>query len=920
MALTSVREDECGSLSDIEQFPSSPPRSPDDCFGCEICEESDPLPVENEKINVIQLTRGGIYVPTLAGPLQIGIPPETIKDSLALGLPMPQYYVMPPDSFHRELGSGLGINVAEFEFPAYYNFFLRKRTIKLVVASMEIERRLRIVLQETLFGPVKIDPYLDFKPSYPMEARPDLSAETQYFAVFDGELLTLDSLVTFLHFDKEGKTVIPGTNDESGAFIEIRHSRFNGGEFIIDEVNRMNGYRRRAVVSQFIDLPEVLPFHPAPTSSVFEPPSFGVTVLGNSHGFDPQGTTSGYVLWINRRGYMIDPPPYASVILRNFNIRPSLIDGVIVTHCHADHDAGAFQKILFEGQVTVITTRSIYGSFIRKYCALSGLPSKLLRQTHRFLPVTIGETLRLRGASLNFFYSLHSIPCIGLEVYFGPKSIVFSADHMNDPDKIKQMKEVGILSEGRCESLLNFPWHHDAIFHEAGVPPIHTPIKTLMELPDDIKKKLYVVHVSPSSIPADSGLKIAPLGVESTVVLDIEAPPTKHISDSAVDALDLIGSVGIFGHCSLTQARDLLELGIRKTYKSGSTIQESGATVTEVCIIASGRATVKINAPSKVAPSPRNHKSPNRGDLESQRRRSWFDEWGTYAGSEDILTRGDWFGEEALMDLATPAAASVAAISDVELLVLSATDLRWVIGDKAGLFIGSKGCSVWENDVRGSLDIGVDNEDKRKIIGRSAARRPRIDSLIARNCILRSMSRGQKLLFQSLLEPRDLDAGDIVWQRGEVMTFIVLIARGTLHFSDLSMNEVIMDAAMDRAQENKVLDGVVNLKGSGTCSCKSKVKRQKSKDASNGIASMHRMGFMADGESRRRVRCPLEFKPGTLIGRSGAMINAESGSYLFTLRCKTNVTLLVLERDRMHYFSIYNPGVFLSLHDLVFIA
>jgi hypothetical protein len=94
----------------------------------------------------------------------------------------------------------------------------------------------------------------------------------------------------------------------------------------------------------------------------------------------------------------------------------SLIDGVIVTHCHADHDAGAFQKILFEGQVTVITTPTIYGSFIRKYSALSGLPPALLRQTHRFLPATIGETLRVRGASLNFFYTLHSIPCVGLEV------------------------------------------------------------------------------------------------------------------------------------------------------------------------------------------------------------------------------------------------------------------------------------------------------------------------------------------------------------------------------------------------------------------------------------------------------------------------------------------------------------------------
>jgi hypothetical protein len=33
----------------------------------------------------------------------------------------------------------------------------------------------------------------------------------------------------------------------------------------------------------------------------FIPPLFGVTMLGNSHGFDPCGDCSGYILWINGR-------------------------------------------------------------------------------------------------------------------------------------------------------------------------------------------------------------------------------------------------------------------------------------------------------------------------------------------------------------------------------------------------------------------------------------------------------------------------------------------------------------------------------------------------------------------------------------------------------------------------------------------
>lgn len=44
----------------------------------------------------------------------------------------------------------------------------------------------------------------------------------------------------------------------------------------------------------------------------FTPPHFGVTVLGASHGFDVSGSTTGFVLWINQRGIMIDPPPFSS--------------------------------------------------------------------------------------------------------------------------------------------------------------------------------------------------------------------------------------------------------------------------------------------------------------------------------------------------------------------------------------------------------------------------------------------------------------------------------------------------------------------------------------------------------------------------------------------------------------------------------
>ena len=288
----------------------------------------------------------------------------------------------------------------------------------------------------------------------------------------------------------------------------------------------------------------------------FHPPSFGVTVLGNSHGFDKGGSTSGYVLWVNGRGVMIDPPPYSSATLEREGIRPRMIVGIIITHCHADHDAGTFQKVLTGSQVVVITTPTIYKSFIRKYSALSALNPALLRHSHRFKPAIIGTPLRFQGATFHFTYSLHTIPCVGFRVEWRGRSMVFTADHYNSPEGIQKMEDAvslrfrliivlncrdtsslitslilfvyyacclllpqGTLSPGRAEDLRNLPLQDtDCLLHEAGAPPIHTPLDVLMKLPPKIKKHMYVVHTS--NLPEDCGLRIAPTGTAGTIRLD----------------------------------------------------------------------------------------------------------------------------------------------------------------------------------------------------------------------------------------------------------------------------------------------------------------------------------------------------------------------------------------------------------------
>ena len=49
------------------------------------------------------LPRGGFVVDTTAGHIQFGIPPETLKDSIAMGMEVPLHYVVPPSPFSLRL-------------------------------------------------------------------------------------------------------------------------------------------------------------------------------------------------------------------------------------------------------------------------------------------------------------------------------------------------------------------------------------------------------------------------------------------------------------------------------------------------------------------------------------------------------------------------------------------------------------------------------------------------------------------------------------------------------------------------------------------------------------------------------------------------------------------------------------------------
>lgn len=77
----------------------------------------------------------------------------------------------------------------------------------------------------------------------------------------------------------------------------------------------------------------------------------------------------------------------------------------------------------------------------------------------------------------------------------------------------------GVLTKERADDLRHLPLQEcDALLHEAGAPPIHTPLAVLKALPAPVKQRLYVVHTS--ALPDDCGLRVAPTGTAGTIRLD----------------------------------------------------------------------------------------------------------------------------------------------------------------------------------------------------------------------------------------------------------------------------------------------------------------------------------------------------------------------------------------------------------------
>jgi CRP-like cAMP-binding protein len=426
---------------------------------------------------VVEMMIGCFLVQVEDETIIFGSPPEIIKVLMNRREPMPTTVVLPANLFWLEEVQ------AELEFPLFQFLFFRGgfsqgKKLKVIGTADQIDR-IRQILRLTLLGP---DESLMRKWHIPQREMARQLVITNHFAIKkpEGEIAEVDDLVEFIAF-QEGKTKLKGLHIEAKE-KNCFHITYRGENQVID----LNFYERQK------------PPMKIQTDSSFrlKRPAFGLLALSHcTSGFDPNGFTTGFVLFINSMPLLIDGPAWAKEHLRAFGLSISEIKGNILSHNHGDH-ASVIDAIISGRKVNLITIKEVYRSFVLKLSLLIGWSEDKIKKMIHHIEVPFDKPYHWFGATFKFFRSVHTIATIGFEVAYSGKKIIYSGDTAWG-GALQNLLAAGIVDQMTYAPLANiFAAQADLVIMDGGGGLIHPDPVELNKLPMKVKQKTYLTHRS----------------------------------------------------------------------------------------------------------------------------------------------------------------------------------------------------------------------------------------------------------------------------------------------------------------------------------------------------------------------------------------------------------------------------------------
>mmetsp|Transcript_19375 Transcript_19375/g.24664 ORF Transcript_19375/g.24664 Transcript_19375/m.24664 type:complete len:440 (+) Transcript_19375:840-2159(+) len=436
---------------------------------------------------------------------------------------------------------------------------------------------------------------------------------------------------------------------------------------------------------------------------------------------------------------------------------------------------------------------------------------------------------------------------------------------------------------------MDFPFHYDLCIHEAGIPPIHTPLSALEELPHDVKKNLYIIHITDEK-GNETDLRLARAGVEHTIT--IETKPKPH--NGAVSILRLLRDTDLFRSFSVTNAIDLLRLGEECVYEAGKYIYRKGDPSDCLYVIISGfcKRIVAETTPSISGTSVKRDLYKQLNSARTSRVR--------------ILHSGDHFGDTSLIENVNRFA-SILALTTVKVLVLNRDEFLH-FGDTAPAFVN-------------------------RMSELSSLRRNLSWKAMDKNSIFSRLTSTQRSQLQAILKPCGFKAGKILWKRNKPVSKAYLIASGQLEFieirkqlkspfvegaflcdlkSMLSQRNVVPLIEVMRDSISTAPDHNNRTDVSEFLDLRSKSKSRSSPRAGSSLGLGHSLHEMK-----------LERLSGRLIMRKSVskLVKPKKKMPILTskvtLVAKTDCVLYCIEPEDILDYLDHNPGIFINLIDSI---
>jgi CRP-like cAMP-binding protein len=520
-----------------------------------------------------------LYSPDGATRVQLGSLSQTTKDILREGLRGEQVFILPATLFESKT------NYGDVEFLVYLNFFLRQQTRTRIVGTRRQRHVLYRLLTLTLFGlfdPSAPEPasFDELRDAYGVESRETYeflraaheNYGTRRGADPGGPLLGIDDYVDFVTLDPDRAVVrLPSAEvhlASRGRAFHVRIVQPDGRE--TEKDLEVSPARRRVRA-----IPEALR---QAIQFATDRPRFGVTPLGTSHGFDPGGDFTSFIVWINGRGLLVDPSPEALACLDRIGVAPVDVPYVFLTHVHSDHDGGLIEKLLSGSRTTVIAADPVFRAFVEKARLVTGhdFAREGLVEHIRANP---GTRVRIQVASefaeLETRWNLHPIPTTGFKLSFAGRTFGYSGDTQYDARLLAALRERGQLSRRHFDDLMYFLWDRDGkpavdlMYHEAGIPPIHTDKEQLRALPGAITCRMSLVHIADQDVP-ESFVPGKPRLYETQVLV----PPTPRSRERLL--LDTMRLVAYLSDVPDETLETLLHGGEIVTHAPDETIVRKG--------------------------------------------------------------------------------------------------------------------------------------------------------------------------------------------------------------------------------------------------------------------------------------------------------------------------------------------------------